>query len=189
MSPAIDDQALGLRAAALARELKLHGRVLALAESCTGGWIAKVCTDLAGSSVWFERGLVTYSNRAKSEELGVRPATIQHYGAVSEMVAAEMARGARNVAHADYAIAVSRETVEAMVQGACRESGADIGVAISGVAGPGGGSPDKPVGTVCFAWVGPEDEPETETCLFSGDREIIRRETVAHALDGLLGRM
>jgi len=165
MSNAIDDQALGLRAAALARELKLHGRVLALAESCTGCWIAKVCTDLAGSSAWFERGLVTYSNRAKSEELGVRPATIQQYGAVSEMVAAEMARGARNVAHADYAIAVS------------------------GIAGPEGGSPDKPVGTVCFGWVGPEDEPETETCLFSGDRETIRRETVAHALDGLLARM
>lgn len=160
-----DDESLSLRAAAVAAELKAHGRVLALAESCTGGWIAKVCTDLPGSSAWLDRALVTYSNRAKSEELGVRAVSLHRHGAVSEIVAAEMARGARAAAHADYAVAVT------------------------GVAGPDGGSPDKPVGTVCFGWVGPADEPETETVLFSGDRETIRRRTVAHALDGLLERL
>ncbi|MBL39291.1 MAG: hypothetical protein CMP07_12865 [Xanthomonadales bacterium] len=165
MNSRYDDESLTMRAAAVAAELKAHGRVLALAESCTGGWIAKVCTDLSGSSAWFERGLVTYSNRAKSEELGVSASSIQRFGAVSEIVAAEMARGARNVAHADFAVAVT------------------------GIAGPDGGSPDKPVGTVCFGWVGPDDEPETETCLFSGDRDEVRRQTVAHALDGLLSRV
>jgi len=160
-----DDESLGIRAAAVAAELKAHGRMLALAESCTGGWIAKLCTDLAGSSAWFDRGLVTYSNRSKSEELGVRAASIQKFGAVSEIVAAAMARGARNAAHADFAAAVT------------------------GIAGPEGGSPDKPVGTVCFGWVGPDDEPETETCLFSGDRDEVRRKSVAHALDGLLTRI
>ena len=165
MSSRYDDESLTMRAAAVAAELKAHGRLLALAESCTGGWIAKVCTDLAGSSAWFDRGLVTYSNLAKSEELGVRQASIQRYGAVSEIVAAEMARGARNAGHADFAIAVT------------------------GIAGPDGGSPDKPVGTVCFGWVGPDDEPETETCLFSGDRDEVRRQTVAYALDGLLSRV
>lgn len=165
MNTRYDDESLTMRAAAVAAELKAHGRVLALAESCTGGWIAKVCTDLSGSSAWFERGLVTYSNRAKSEELGVRAASIQQYGAVSEIVAAEMARGARDAAHADFAVAVT------------------------GIAGPEGGTPDKPVGTVCFGWVGPDDEPETETCLFAGDRDEVRRQTVAHALDGLLTRI
>ncbi|MDT8449035.1 MAG: nicotinamide-nucleotide amidohydrolase family protein [Wenzhouxiangellaceae bacterium] len=165
MNDRIDDESLALRAAAVAAELRAHGRILALAESCTGGWISKVCTDLAGSSEWFERGLVTYSNRSKSEELGVRQASIQRFGAVSEIVAAEMARGVRGAAHADFAIAVT------------------------GIAGPDGGTPDKPVGTVCFGWVGPDDEPETETCLFSGDRDEVRRKTVAHALDGLLARV
>jgi len=165
MNTRCDDEALALRAAAVAAELKAHGRMLALAESCTGGWIAKVCTDLAGSSAWFERALVTYSNLAKSEELGVGPAVIQRCGAVSEVVAAAMARGARAAGHADWAIAVT------------------------GIAGPEGGTPDKPVGTVCFGWVGPDDEPETETCLFSGDRDRVRRQTVAHALDGLLERL
>ena len=160
-----DDGSLRRRAEALAAELRAHGRVMATAESCTGGWIAKVCTDLSGSSDWFDRGLVTYSNRAKAEELGVRPATLERFGAVSEMVAAEMARGVRGAAHADYAVAVS------------------------GIAGPGGGTPDKPVGTVCFGWVGPDDEPETETVRFDGDREAVRRQTVAHALDGLLERV
>lgn len=165
MTSRYDDESLAMRAAAVGAELKAHGRVLALAESCTGGWIAKVCTDLSGSSAWFERGLVTYSNRAKSEELGVSASSIRRFGAVSEIVAAEMARGARNVAHADFAVAVT------------------------GIAGPDGGSPDKPVGTVCFGWVAPDDEPETETCLFSGDRDEVRRKTVAHALDGLLSRV
>jgi len=165
MNTRYDDESLALRAAAVAAELKAHGRILVLAESCTGGWIAKVCTDLAGSSAWFERAFICYSNRAKSEMLGVRAASIQRHGAVSEIVAAEMARGARRAAHADFAAAVT------------------------GIAGPDGGTPDKPVGTVCFGWVGPSDEPETETCLFAGDREAIRRQTVAHALDGLLQRL
>lgn len=165
MNTRIDDEALSMRAAAVAAELKAHGRILALAESCTGGWIAKVCTDLAGSSAWFERGFVTYSNLAKSESLGVSQSSLQQYGAVSEMVAAEMARGARAAAHADYAVSVT------------------------GVAGPDGGTPDKPVGTVCFGWIGPDEEPETEVCLFSGNRDAVRRHTVAHALDGLLERL
>jgi len=160
-----DDESLEIQAAAVAAELRAHGRTLALAESCTGGWIAKVCTDLAGSSAWFERGFVTYSNLAKSECLSVNAASLQRFGAVSEIVAAEMARGARNAAHADWAVSVT------------------------GIAGPDGGTPDKPVGTVCFGWVGPDDEPETETYLFSGDREQVRRATVAHALDGLLSRI
>lgn len=165
MNRPADDAGLAHLATALAQQLKAHGRMFAAAESCTGGWISKVCTDLAGSSAWFERGLITYSNRAKAEMLGVKPVTLERYGAVSEMVAAEMARGARTAAHVDYAVAVT------------------------GIAGPDGGSPGKPVGTVCFGWVGPEDEPETETMLFDGDRESIRRQTVAHALDGLLGRV
>ena len=165
MTDRVDDASLLHRAEALAAALRAHGRVMATAESCTGGWIAKVCTDLAGSSDWFDRGLVTYSNQAKTEELGVRAATLERFGAVSEMVAAEMARGARAAAHADYAVAVS------------------------GIAGPGGGSPDKPVGTVCFGFVGPDDEPETETVRFDGDRDAVRRRTVAHALEGLLERV
>ena len=165
MNDRFDDDSLSMRAQAVAAGLKLQGRTLALAESCTGGWIAKCCTDLSGSSAWFEAGYVTYSNRAKSEALGVRTASLQRHGAVSEIVAAEMARGARDWAHADWSISVT------------------------GVAGPDGGTPDKPVGTVCFGWVGPDDEPETETCLFAGDRDEVRRQTVAHALDGLLGRL
>ena len=165
MNERFDDASLSIRAQAVAAALKAQGRTLALAESCTGGWIAKCCTDLPGSSAWFEAGFVTYSNRAKSEALGVRTASLQRHGAVSEIVAADMARGARDAAHADWAISVT------------------------GIAGPDGGTPDKPVGTVCFGWVGPDDEPDTETCLFAGDRDEVRRQTVAHALDGLLSRL
>lgn len=160
-----DDEALATLAAALAAELKAHGRRLATAESCTGGWIAKVCTDLAGSSDWFERGYVSYSNDSKQELLGVRPADIHRFGAVSEEVAMAMANGARERAGVDYALSVS------------------------GVAGPGGGSPDKPVGTVCFAWAMSDEGGETETLLFAGDRDDIRRQTVVHALKGLLSRL
>lgn len=161
----IDDEALSLRASALAAELKAHGRRLVTAESCTGGWIAKVCTDLAGSSDWFERGLVTYSNDAKMSLLGVRAADLHRFGAVSEEVAA------------------------AMAMGAVRNSDADYAVSVSGIAGPGGGSPEKPVGTVCFGWALSDDTAESETCLFAGDRDAIRRQSVAHALDGLLARL
>ena len=165
MTKRYDDEALGLLAAALAAELKVRGRMLATAESCTGGWIAKVCTDLAGSSAWFERGLVSYSNEAKQELLGVKASDIYRFGAVSEEVAVAMARGA------------------------VERSRADCAVAVSGIAGPDGGSPEKPVGTVCFGWAMPNDVLETETRLFSGDREAVRRATVVAALEGLLLRM
>jgi nicotinamide-nucleotide amidase len=140
-----------------------QNRKLVTAESCTGGWVAKCITDIAGSSAWFERGFVTYSNRAKQEMLGVAAATLENQGAVSEATAGEMAQGA--LAHSE----------------------ADIAVAISGIAGPGGGvPPGKPVGTVCFAWVIPGDPPYVETRHFAGDREAIRRQAVARALEGLL---
>lgn len=160
-----DDEALNWLAVAVAAEMKAHGRMLATAESCTGGWIAKLCTDLAGSSAWFERGLVSYSNEAKQELLGVKASEIYRFGAVSEEVAAAMARGA------------------------VERSRADCAVAVSGIAGPDGGSPDKPVGTVCFGWAMPGDVVETEIHLFSGDREEVRRATVVAALEGLLLRL
>ncbi len=160
-----DDEALAMLAAAVAAELKAHGRMLATAESCTGGWISKLCTDLAGSSEWFERGLVSYSNEAKQELLGVRAVDLHRYGAVSEEVAA------------------------AMADGAVRNSRADLAVSVSGIAGPGGGSPDKPVGTVCFGWALPDRDVETEIRLFAGDRDAIRRATVATALEGILLRL
>lgn len=136
--------------------------MLATAESCTGGWVAKCLTDIPGSSQWFERGFVTYSNQAKQDLLGVMAATLESAGAVSEAVVMEMA------------------------QGALRHSRADIAVAISGIAGPGGAMPGKPVGTVCFAWATKSGRPHSETRLFTGDREAVRRQSVAHALEGVL---
>jgi nicotinamide-nucleotide amidase len=135
--------------------------MLTTAESCTGGMLAATCTDLAGSSVWFERGFVTYSNAAKTELLGVDAALIASHGAVSEAVARAMATGALAHSHAQVAIAVT------------------------GVAGPGGGSADKPVGTVCFgfAWPG---AVSTETCQFAGERADVRRASVQHGLLRLL---
>ncbi len=165
MKTPLNDDNLAMLAASLAAELKVHGRKLATAESCTGGWIAKVCTDLAGSSEWFERGVVSYSNEAKQELIGVAAATIYRFGAVSEEVAAAMASGVLARSRADY------------------------GISVSGIAGPGGGSPDKPVGTVCFGWALPDEVLETETHLFAGDRDAIRRATVATALQGLLLRI
>ncbi|HEY7907026.1 MAG TPA: nicotinamide-nucleotide amidohydrolase family protein [Wenzhouxiangella sp.] len=160
-----NDQVLAEHAFALASALKAGGQTLALAESCTGGWVAKLCTDLAGSSNWFERGFVTYSNEAKQELLGVDAQLIEQQGAVSEPVAAQMALGAQQRARVDCAIA------------------------ITGIAGPGGGSPDKPVGTVCFGWVLGDGVVETERHLFAGDRDAIRRASVAGALMGLLERL
>jgi nicotinamide-nucleotide amidase len=142
-----------------------RGLMLACAESCTGGWVAEVVTATAGSSSWFERGFVTYSNASKQELLGVKAETLRRHGAVSEAVVAEMAVGA------------------------LRRSHAQIALAISGIAGPTGGSPDKPVGTVSFAWVQQGDDPETDTVRFSGDRESVRRQSVFHALQGLLDRL
>jgi nicotinamide-nucleotide amidase len=160
-----DDEALSMLVTALAAELKRLGRRLVTAESCTGGWIGKVCTDLAGSSDWFERGLVTYSDEAKSDLLGVKPGDIHRFGAVSEAVAAAMARGA------------------------VENSRADVAVSVTGIAGPGGGTPDKPVGTVCFGWALPDDVVETERHRLIGDREEVRRASVAMALQGLLERL
>ncbi|NCA70265.1 MAG: RNA 2',3'-cyclic phosphodiesterase [Sphingobacteriia bacterium] len=148
----------------LAALLRTHGLRLAVAESCTGGWLAKVLTDLPGSSDWLDRGFVTYSNAAKQSMLGVRGTTLAAHGAVSEAVVAEMARGV-----------LSR-------------AGVEVAVAISGVAGPGGGSPEKPVGTVCLAWAWPGGL-ETERLHFAGDREAVRRQSVQAALAGLISRL
>ena len=131
--------------------------MLATAESCTGGLIAGACTDLAGSSAWFERGFVTYSNAAKTEMLGVEAALIDTHGAVSEPV------------------------VRAMVQGALQHSNAQVAVAVTGVAGPTGGSAEKPVGTVWFGWTTPAGV-HSEVQHFGGDRAAVRAATVQHAL-------
>ncbi len=149
----------------LAQILSARGLQLACAESCTGGWIAKVCTDLAGSSKWFERGFVTYSNEAKMEMLGVEYEILEKFGAVSESVAQQMARGA------------------------CHSSHAQLAVAVTGIAGPDGGTPEKPVGTVCFAWCLPEEILSSETVWFKGDRDSIRQQTVHHVLSGLVARL
>lgn len=148
----------------LARELKRRGLMMASAESCTGGLIAGACTDVSGSSEWFERGFVTYSNAAKVELLGVPPELIAQHGAVSEPVARAMAAGA--LAH----------------------SPAQLTVAVTGVAGPTGGSVDKPVGTVWFGWATPAGT-FTERQRFDGDRAAVRAATVQHALAGLLQRL
>lgn len=143
--------------------LHLHQRqlLLATAESCTGGGIAAAMTDIAGSSAWFECGFVTYSNAAKSTMLGVPAALIAAHGAVSEEVAA------------------------AMAQGALAHSGAQVAVSTTGIAGPGGAVPGKPVGTVCFGWAG-KDGVRTQRMQFDGDRQAVREQAVAFALQGLL---
>jgi len=146
----------------LAKRLLQRQQLLAVAESCTGGWLAKCLTDLPGSSQWFERGFVTYSNAAKQEMLGVRSATLLRTGAVSEAVVKEMANGV------------------------LMHSRADIAVAISGIAGPGGAVPGKPVGTVCFGWATKDSVQLQDTRHFEGDREAVRRQSVACALQGLL---
>jgi len=144
--------------------LKAKHLKLATAESCTGGWVAQAVTAIAGSSDWFERGYVTYSNASKQALLGVNDETLARHGAVSEETAREMAFGA--------------------VGG---ESGAGIlAVAITGVAGPSGGAPEKPVGTVCFAWHRTGGAVRSETRRFEGDRESVRRQSVIRALQGLI---
>ena len=145
----------------LADALSARQWMMATAESCTGGMIAAVCTDLAGSSSWFERGFVTYSNQAKAESLGVDEDLLKAYGAVSEQVA------------------------RAMAFGAVRHSHAQVSVAITGVAGPGGGSPDKPVGTVWFGF-SVHGRLTSETRRFDGDRAAVREATRDHALHRLL---
>ena len=145
----------------IAAALQARQAMLACAESCTGGWIAKVLTDQPGCSAWFERGFVTYSNLAKHQLLDVPMEMLDEYGAVSQPVA------------------------EAMVRGALSQSAADYAVAVTGIAGPEGGSADKPVGTVWLAWAGPE-EVTSQLANFSGGREQVRLATVQAALDGIL---
>jgi nicotinamide-nucleotide amidase len=141
--------------------LKKAGAMLVTAESCTGGWVAQAVTSVAGSSGWFERGFVTYSNEAKQDLLGVKQKTLNVHGAVSE------------------------ETAREMAQGALARSKGTLAVAVTGVAGPGGGSREKPVGMVCFAWASRKGTV-VETRRFSGDRDGVRRQSVIHALEGVL---
>ena len=142
--------------------LRARGLALATAESCTGGWIGAAVTAVPGSSEWYERGFVTYTNVAKREMLDVAADTLEKFGAVS------------------------METVKAMVTGALAHSHAQVAVAVSGVAGPSGGTPAKPVGTVCIAWGLRGGEPVAETHVFAGDREAVRRQSVERALAGVL---
>lgn len=145
--------------------LKRRGFMLATAESCTGGWIGQAITMVPGSSAWFDCGFITYTNAAKRDLLGVREQTLEAFGAVSDQTLAEMAAGA------------------------LLHSRAQVAVAVSGVAGPDGGSADKPVGTVCIAWVLQGAQPEMQTFLFAGDRDAVRRASVIAALEGLPGRL
>lgn len=157
----MDDALYGLaEEAGLA--LKAKGWMLATAESCTGGWVGEAVTAVSGSSSWYDRGFITYTNASKQEMLDVRSRTLESHGAVSE------------------------ETVREMAAGVLLHSQADISVAISGIAGPTGGSPGKPVGTVCFAWGLRNGALTSERRLFPGDRREVRRQAVEHALRGVL---
>lgn len=147
---------------AVAAALLERGGMLVTAESCTGGWVAKLCTDRAGSSRWFERGYVTYSNAAKAECLGVPVRLLDEHGAVSEPVARAMAEGARRVA------------------------GAHAALSVTGVAGPDGGTEEKPIGLVWFAWAVDGIDTVSEVRRFTGDRESVRRQSVTASLHGLL---
>jgi nicotinamide-nucleotide amidase len=149
-------------AAQVGAALKAHGMMLATAESCTGGGVAQAVTDIAGSSAWFERGFVTYTNQAKVEMLGVRQSTLDAYGAVSEMSVSEMVAGAISHSHAHIALAVS------------------------GIAGPSGGTPEKPVGTVWFAWAFRHGDVQVCRYQLAGDRVAVRAQSVEIALQGVL---
>ena len=164
MQAPYDTQTTAILVEQLAGRLRQQSLMMATAESCTGGLIAGACTDLSGSSDWFERGMVSYSNAAKTELLGVPAALITRLGAVSEPVARAMAEGALAHSHAQCAVAVT------------------------GIAGPTGGSADKPVGTVWFAWATPRGISSERQC-FSGDRSTVRQATVIHALAGLVSRL
>ena len=163
-----EDPTLRELATALVGELNHENMAVATAESCTGGWIAKAITDVPGSSGCFGYGIVSYSNGAKEAVLGVGNRTLAEHGSVSEAVVREMA------------------------EGALRLSAADISVAVSGIAGPDGGSAEKPVGTVWFAWSlrrGEDVTTDTDLQRFAGNRDSIRLQTVIHGLEGLRGRM
>ena len=157
----ITDAGLQSLAESVGARMRAVRQTLVTAESCTGGWIAKTVTDLAGSSEWFDCGIVAYSYEAKQALLSVNPRTLEAHGAVS------------------------RETVIEMVSGALVHSGAGVAVAVTGIAGPGGGTPDKPVGTVWIGWKRRGGYPRAEVFQFDGDREAVRRQTVAAALAGV----
>jgi len=156
------DRALYDLAEKVGRALLARNLMIATAESCTGGWIAEAITMVPGSSAWFERGFVTYTYISKREMLGVHGETLERHGAVSEEVVREMAAGAIERSHAQ------------------------VSVAVSGVAGPSGGSPEKPVGTVCFAWAVKDGAIRVETLHLAGDREAVRKQSVEHALELVL---
>ncbi len=149
----------------LGRALGARGYKLVTAESCTGGWLAQAITDVPGSSGWFERGFVVYSDASKCELLGVRADTLARFGAVSVETALEMAQGALQASHAQ------------------------VSVAITGIAGPAGGTTDKPVGTVCLAWQGGPLPPHTRAFRIEGTRGGVRRQAVVVALEGLIERL
>lgn len=163
-----DHEAIQELAQALVDELVAASKAVATAESCSGGWIAKSITDIPGASQVFHYGIVSYSNGAKESMLGVNIETLEQHGSVSEAIVREMAEGALHL------------------------SGADIAVAVSGVAGPSGGSDDKPVGLVWFAWAvraGADAKTTTSRMNFDGDRDLVRELTVAHALQGVRERI
>lgn len=149
-------------AAAVGAALKSREMSLATAESCTGGWVGEAVTAVSGSSQWYDRGFITYTNQAKQDMLGVDEATLENHGAVSE------------------------ETVREMARGALQHSWADVSVAISGIAGPTGGTPEKPVGLVWFAWATQNGAMRSEKHRFPGDRREVRRQAVETALKGVL---
>ncbi len=161
-----DDAELRSLAIALGDALHAQHQMLVTSESCTGGWVAKVLTDIPGSSAWFDRGYVTYTNQAKQDLLAVAPEILKTQGAVSQ------------------------QTAEAMAHGALRHSPANFSLAITGIAGPGGATPDKPVGLVWFAWARKQENDKpivwSSQYVFAGDREAVRRQAVAVALKGML---
>ncbi len=161
----LNQAALERLAAELGVALRARGWLLAAAESCTGGWAAQALTAVAGSSAWFDRGFVTYSNAAKMDMLGMAADTLERFGAVSEA------------------------TVQSMAEGALRRSRAQAAFAISGIAGPTGGSDSKPVGTVCFAWAVVGEPTEAATMWFDGDRQLVRMQAVEYAFRQMLGRL
>ncbi len=161
----VEQDAVAQAAQALAQTLGNQQLMVVTAESCTGGGIAQVLTEIPGSSRWFERGFVSYSNEAKQELLGVSAATLDAHGAVSEATALEMARGA------------------------IEHSRGHISVAVTGVAGPDGGTPDKPVGTVWIAWAQKQGPAEAQCFHFAGDRHAVRQQTILAAIEGLNARL
>jgi len=160
-----DYESISTLSEALVGELLAAGKTVSTAESCTGGWIAKCCTDKAGSSVWFDRAYIAYSYRAKEQMLGVSHDDLLAHGAVSDEIACQMATGAKQ--HSNVAVTVSA----------------------TGIAGPDGGMPGKPVGLVHFGWCIGDRPVECGSNVFSGDRESVRQQTVLYALEGIVARM